>query len=936
MKRLFILQALFVVITTIILNVTLSAQDTLMVTNTNDSGAGSLRQAIADAPYYGNSTITFSDVIFFDTIKVNSYITLNKNLTILGPGPDTLAISGENSTQVFQINRNSRYFSISDLTFTKSTKSAIKVIEGYLSINDCNFIGNNSSSYGGALYVEENCNLTLNNCLFSQNKAAYMGGGAIYLGYWTGNVYINNCTFTDNEATVNTNGGGAVYINGPTVYFEGCTFSGNISAKQGGAIYSYNVHTHVTNCIFTNNSANGGGGVGGGGAIYYYKKALTCKNSIFTSNSANSIGGAIYNRGYNGSPYIQNYVSLINCSFTGNHSNSNGGAIYNFFSTGEIINCIISGNTATYDNNEMFGSNIDISYNCINECYDDNGNWDSDLGNEGTGNIDADPLFISPPANLHIQENSPCIDAGIDENYTPDTDLEGNLRDENPDIGAYEYCVPPIIDAAWNGSENNDWNNTANWSNTLTPNEYTNVTIPATLHNPTINNYVSAPAKTNNLTIMAGAVLTLQPGKCLTTEGTLTNSGTMLLQSDATGTASLITNSDVIGNYTIEKYITDSQWHLIGSPMTSLTAEPFYGDYVQYYAGGEWVEVTNVDDPIYPLVGYSLWDVAKHTTYTFNGTPNNGELSIPVTSAHSGWNLLANPYPSPVDWDLMDDTYGAIYYWEPTAGNYVNWNNGVGSGNPILPAMQGFWINSASDVMFTIDNEVRTHSNTDVYYKKESKESDPKLELIAFNESRQDHFHFLFTEDATENFDLKYDAYKMLTNVDDVPQLFSISNDKRYSIDRRPTCESINLGFSCMTSGEFSIMLAEKQLIPKAILEDTKTGTFNDLTAGAYSFAYLTDDNKDRFILHFGTVGIENMQTNVANIYAYQKKITIANLESNEEVLLSVYNTAGAEVLSHTLNGALKHVISTTLPSGIYVAVLRSNSEVIKRKINIQ
>lgn len=335
-------------------------------------------------------------------------------------------------------------------------------------------------------------------------------------------------------------------------------------------------------------------------------------------------------------------------------------------------------------------------------------------------------------------------------------------------------------------------------------------------------------------------------------------------------------------------------------------------------------------------MGYSLWDVAKHTTYSFTGTPNNGELSIPVTSAHSGWNLLSNPYPSAVNWESMDDTYGAMYCWDPIAGSYKSFVNGIGDASPILPAMQGFWINSSSDVMFIIDNDIRTHSDTDFYYKKESTESDPKLELIAFNDSRQDHFHFLFTEDATENFDLRYDAYKMLTNVDDVPQLFSISNKKRYSIDRRPTCESINLGFSCMTSGEFSIMIAEKYLIPKAILEDTKTGTFHDLSSGAYSFAYLTEDNEDRFILHFGTAGIENRQTNVANIYAYQKKITIANLESNEEVLLSVFNTAGAEVLARSLNGAQKHVISTTLPSGIYVAVLRSNSEVIKRKINIQ
>ena len=506
-------------------------------------------------------------------------------------------------------------------------------------------------------------------------------------------------------------------------------------------------------------------------------------------------------------------------------------------------------------------------------------------------------------------------------------------------MGAYEFQY----DMTWNGSSDTDWNNTSNWeyvglpgTPNAPPSGGTDVIIPTTANDPIINNAPASYAWTGGLTVNSGAALTLQPGKCLTTEGPLTNNGTMLLQSDASGTASLITNSDVNGNLIIQKYIIDSQWHLIGIPVTSAQASIFNNDYLQYYANGAWVEITSGYDDIYPLMGYSLWGVAKNTTYSFIGTPNNGELSIPVTAAHSGWNLLSNPYPSPVNWDMMDDTYGAIYYWDPTLESYVYWNNGVGSGNPILPAMQGFWINSASDVMFTIDNEVRTHSDTDVYYKKESKESDPKLELIAFNNSRQDRFHFLFTEDATPGFDLRYDAYKMLTNVDDVPQLFSIHNDNRFSIDRRPACESIKLGFSCMTYGEFSIMIAENHLIPKAILEDTKTGSFHDLTNGAYSFAYIAEDDEDRFILHFSTVGIENMQTHAANIYAYRKQITIANPESNEEVLLSVYNTAGEEVLARSLNGAQKHTISTMLPPGIYVAILRSNSGVVKQKLFIQ
>ena len=71
---------------------------TLTVTTTADGGAGSLRAAIASSS--DGDTIQFDPALNGQTINLTSgELPINKNLTIDGPGPSQLAVSGSNSSR---------------------------------------------------------------------------------------------------------------------------------------------------------------------------------------------------------------------------------------------------------------------------------------------------------------------------------------------------------------------------------------------------------------------------------------------------------------------------------------------------------------------------------------------------------------------------------------------------------------------------------------------------------------------------------------------------------------------------------------------------------------------------------------------------------------------------------------------------------------------
>lgn len=227
------------------------------VTNLNDHGPGSLREAVtlADAAP-GGDTIDFQAGLTGTIGLTTGIININGDLVITGPGAAGLAVSGNHASGVFAVAAGC-ILTITDLSIINGSRNYGGGIlsGGTLNVDRCLFSGNEGSVAfnGGGGICSLNGALTVTNSTFLDNRHALMGGG-VYAA--NGVSTLINCTFVGNSVDLNGLGGAlANYATSrASMHLVNCTFRDNLTAGTNNQFLncaaSGTAHADYVNTIF--------------------------------------------------------------------------------------------------------------------------------------------------------------------------------------------------------------------------------------------------------------------------------------------------------------------------------------------------------------------------------------------------------------------------------------------------------------------------------------------------------------------------------------------------------------------------------------------------------------------------------------------------------------------------------------------------------------
>lgn len=314
------------------------------MTNTNDDGPGSLRQAITDADgTTGADTITISAQ---GTLTLATALPdLPDGVTITGPGATKFTVDGNGANRIFLL-LGSRTAAISGLTATNGLASSATpggdpnggAIEskGTLTLDHVTVSGSSSDGgNGGGIATESSSTLTLSTSTVTGNTATVGSGGGVYA---LGTVTIRDSTVSNNTAEGSFSFGGGIEVGstpstfssgasgslnmagstvsgnkvlagketggvgggideqvGSTMAIAQSTISGNMAQFTAGGMRVGGDATVTESTISSNTALNFAGGIGVSSMFEFQPGNLTLRNSTVTGNSSSGTGGGIGN-----------------------------------------------------------------------------------------------------------------------------------------------------------------------------------------------------------------------------------------------------------------------------------------------------------------------------------------------------------------------------------------------------------------------------------------------------------------------------------------------------------------------------------------------------------------------------------------------------------------------------------------------------------------
>lgn len=505
--------------------------------------------------------------------------------------------------------------------------------------------------------------------------------------------------------------------------------------------------------------------------------------------------------------------------------------------------------------------------------------------------------------------------------------------------------------------------------------------------------FTSSPV-INNLTINRDNPLTLGNqmisvrGIVLITNGVLNTSTNLTLLSDNSQTALIdgAGSGSVSGTVHMQRYLPSGfGYKYVGSPFSNARVEGFAeeidlsGSFPNFYRYDEnrestgWVNYTDILGELSPMTGYAAnsGSSASPKTLELSGTVNNGSIAAVNLLNHDktytqGFNLMSNPYPSPIDWDAaqgwtrsnIDD---AVYYFDAGTtdqygGTYSTYINGVSSNGVAgryIASMQGFFVHVSDGTYpvqgsFGMDNQVRVAQLSPAFHKNSNPDQKPLIRISVGRElenSNKDYLVVYLDEAATTAFEPELDAIKLNNTDASVPNAGAISSDGRI----------LSVGAWPKTTGELEIPLSVKiaeagQLLfrlqdienmwpgTKPYLKDKANGIVQNLLQNPEYRVYLQEGGTNhRFSLVFSEKDISSdvFDSRMADAVVENNWIFVNVRFRDEQLNVTLFSLSGQAIFSRNLNGAGIHRLCQAPPSGVYLLQFSTGMGTVSKKILI-
>ena len=350
----------------------------------------------------------------------------------------------------------------------------------------------------------------------------------------------------------------------------------------------------------------------------------------------------------------------------------------------------------------------------------------------------------------------------------------------------------------------------------------------------------------------------------------------------------------------------------------------------------------------------------------FTGIANNG---IITQSIGLGYNLLGNPYPSPISANefIIDNGFAkTLYYWthtSPASGGIYPTNNyasytllgGTASAaggsipNNKIQVGQGFFVNSAGAYTATFQNEMREDAITTTQFFRESDDSN----LVEKNEKHRVWLNLNngetpvnqilvgYIQGASENVDDKIDGQTLVTSN---TMLYNLINNKEYVIQGKSLPFSnedvVKLGLKVVEVGNFEINIEQVDGLftnQDVFIKDNYSNVIHNLKETSYNFIAQAGTFNDRFeLIYKKSIKEETINTNTVDVLVKNSDLTI---QSYQTVISSVevFDILGKVIFSK--NGINNKQFNTnqiaTSNQALIVKIQLENGEVIVKKIII-